>query len=131
MVSSFGRTLMVIICINLLLFVGGVRVIDDNDAFIGRFIDVSSYQDDNILVVDDELASTVNQPLARSGSGILQFIDSIGAVTSFISFLVNILFTPLGLFMGAGLPPVVGLMVGVPLITLLVIGIAYFIRSGV
>jgi len=131
MVSSFTRTIMVLICINLLLFVSGVRVIDDNDAFIGRFISVDKYQDDNVLEVNSDFRGTVDKPLQRSGGGLLQFIDAIGAVTSFITFLINIVFTPLGLFMGMGLPPVVGLLIGVPLLALLVIGLAYFIRSGV
>ena len=130
MVQSFAKVILVIVCINLLLFVGGVRVIDDNDAFMNKFINVTTYQENEILQESNQLSESIDQPLVRSGTGILEFIDSIGAVTSFITFLLNLIFTPLGLFTGAGLPPIVGLLIGVPLIVILSIGMAYFIRSG-
>ena len=97
---------------------------------MNKFINVTTYQENEILQESNQLSESIDQPLVRSGTGILEFIDSIGAVTSFITFLLNLIFTPLGLFTGAGLPPIVGLLIGVPLIVILSIGMAYFIRSG-
>ena len=130
MAKEFTKIIIVLLCINVLLFLGGVRVIDDNDAFLNKFFNTDSYLDDGVLVVSEDLSGSVDQPLQRSGTGILEFIDSIGAVLSVITFLLNIVFTPFGLFMGAGLPPMLGLIIGVPMIALMTIGLAYFMRSG-
>lgn len=130
MATSFTRIILVLLSINVLLFIGGVRVIDDNDAFMNMFIDTGDYNERGVLNVSSDLTSSVDQPLQRSGTGILEFIDSIGAVLSVITFVLNLIFTPFGLFMGAGLPPMVGLIVGVPMVALMVLGLAYFMRSG-
>jgi len=130
MAKDFVKVITVMICINILLFVGGVRVIEDNDVFMNRFIDTNTYRNSSQVITSNQLENSVNQPLVASGTGVLDFIDSIGAVTSFISFLINIIFTPLGLFMGGGLPAELTLIVGIPMLGLLVLGVAYFIRSG-
>ena len=130
MAKEFTKIIIVLLCVNVLLFVGGVRVIDDNDAFINMFISTDDYNTRGVLNVSSNLTGIVSQPLQRSGTGILEFIDSIGAVLSVITFLLNIIFTPFGLFMGAGLPPMLGLIIGVPMVALMVIGLAYFMRSG-
>ena len=99
-----------------------------------KFLDVDQYNATGQLIVSDNLQSatpgTSTNPLVRSGSGILEFIDAIGAVTSIITLLVNLMFTPFGLLMGAGLPSALGVMIGTPLIVLTVLGLMYFVRSG-
>lgn len=128
--TSMSSIIILLVCINILLYIGGVRVIDDdNNAFMERFINTEKEEQ---IELQQNFKGTLPTTFEESGgdSAILTFIDAVGAVTSFIVFLVNIVFTPIGLFLGAGLPVEVGLIVGLPLIVLGVIGIASFIRSG-
>jgi len=124
---------MLILSINLLLYLGGVRVInEDSNNFLNRFVDIDQYDANGVVVIQDQFKNTVPTSYGESGdtTSILSFIDTLGAVGDFATFIVNIVFTPIGLFMGAGLPAEAGLLLGLPLIMGLVFGIIYFIRSG-
>ena len=129
---NWAGLVIMLLTINILLFVGGVRVVGtDTSDFLGRFVDVDSYNVNNTLGVTGEFEDTIPGQFQESGSGgLFAFIDTLGAVADFVIFMVNIIFTPLGLFTGLGLPVEVGLMVGLPLVFGLIFGLIYFIRSG-
>lgn len=129
---DFAKLVILMLTFNLLLFVGGVRVVDtDTSDFLNRFIDVDSYTDDGLVVIDEGLEDAVPSNYGDTQVGdVLTFIDAIAVIASFLIFLVNILFTPIGLFMGTGLPAEVGLLIGVPMVMGLVLGFIYFVRSG-
>ena len=133
MVSPLTKGIIILLCINLFLFFGaGIRLVDDGgNGFMDRFIDTDVYDSSGqVVLTEDGIKSTVNDDFQKSGTELLSFIDTLGAIKSFITFLVNIIFTPIGLFTAAAIPASVGLIVGVPFITLLIMGVAYFIRSG-
>lgn len=130
--ASITSIVLIYLCMNLLLFVAGVRVIDNND-FLERFIDIDSYSDGNLNLSSSLIDSVpTNYDETRGGlvSNTLQFIDVIGAIRDFLIFLVNILFTPIGLFIGSGIPSIITLLVGVPLVIGGVIAFILLIRSG-
>lgn len=124
---SIQKALILIACLNIVLFVGGVRVVENTA--LDSFINLDSYSDNSTVNIDDEFKNSVPSNFENTGetSG-LSFIDTLQAVTGFIIFMVNIVFTPIGLF--ATLPSVVGLFFGVPLLIGSVIALIYFIRSG-
>ena len=130
--------IMILLGLNIILYVGGVRVINDghslyqNDAnsnFINNFATVNA--NTNTVAVSNKLNSTLPTSFTQSGgsSGVLSFIDGLGNILKFVIFLVNIIFTPIGIFLGNGLPWQLGLMIGVPLIVGGVVAIALFIRG--
>ena len=130
MAQPMFKLMILLVAINTLLFIGGVRVIGgDESNMINNFIEVNKTVDGQV-VVNPELVDKLPTTFERSGSDVLNFIDSIAAVGKFIVFMVNIVFTPLGLFVGAGMPLDITLMVGMPLMIALFLSVAYFIRSG-
>jgi hypothetical protein len=130
MATSLVKALMFLLSINLLLYTAGVRVVgSDNADFVNQFINTTSL-DAGTVNVAGGLQETLPDTLEESGSGLLDFIDALGAVKRFVYFIVNIIFTPLGLFVAAGMPQVIVLLVGMPLMFALILGMAYFIRSG-
>lgn len=132
MATSLTKLFLVYFCINIVLFAGGLRVVgEDNFAYLNEFINVNQTSGGQV-VVSQGLVDTLPVTLEESGSvsGTLEFVDSIGAIKRFISFIINIVFTPLGLFTSAGLPGSVVLFIGAPIMLLMWLGVAYFIRSG-
>ena len=129
---DFSKLVILVLTFNLLLFVGGVRVVDtDTNDFLNRFVNTTSYEVDGVVVLDDSFKDAVPTNYGNTQVGdFITFIDAIAVIASFLIFLVNILFTPIGLFMGTGLPAEVGLLVGVPMVVGLVLGFIYFLRSG-
>lgn len=124
---SLQKALIFIACINIVLFAGGVRVVDTNT--LGNIVDTESYQQNESVRLSENFKNSVPQNFEKTGetSG-LSFIDTLQGVSGFIIFIVNIIFTPIGLF--ASLPSIVGLMMGVPLVVATVMSLIYFIRSG-
>lgn len=124
---TIQKALILIACLNIVLFVGGVRVVENTA--LNSFVNIDSYEDNNTVNINDDFKNSVPSNFENTGetSG-LSFVDTLRAVTSFIIFMVNIIFTPIGLF--ATLPSVVGLFFGVPLLIGSVIALIYFVRSG-
>lgn len=126
--TTLMKTVIIILSINILLFIGGVRVVDTNQDFMQQFLN----PDKNNSIEDSTFYNnTANLKVSSSqgvGTGIINFIDSLNAVKNFIVFLVNILLTPIGLF--GQMPETIGLVIGVPLTVISVLGLLYFIRSG-
>jgi len=117
---------LIIICINILLYIGGVRIIDSSTSNVEMLLntDTNSSMGSNITSVKDSMTSFSSGGV----TGSFWLIDAINAVKSFIIFMVNISFTPFGLFII--IPNNFGLIVGVPLTIAYLLGVAYFIRSG-
>lgn len=129
MATTFTKIFLIYICLNIVLFAGGTRVIPDTNAVLDKFIDTDSYAEGGIQKAST-LDSTLPSAFTSTGSNVLDFIDSLGAVGQFAIFLINIVFTPLGVFTAAGMPVSITLFFGVPIMLTLFIGIGYFVRSG-
>ena len=129
--TTLIKIFIIIVCMNTLLYFNGVRVMDSNQNVMEKFIVISG--NNSNVTISPELNSSVEgmSKLGKSGggfiSGVVNFIDSLGAVGAFIKFLNNIIFTPFGLFRGL---PSIFLIVAIPLAMIAIFGIAYFIRSG-
>jgi len=125
---SLQKAIIIIACINIVLFAGGVRVIEDNGA-LNSFIDTDQYSQNNTVKVSEQFKGSVPENFQNTGeTDGLSFIDTLQTVSGFLVFMVNIIFTPIGLF--ATLPAIAGLMVGLPILIATVISLLYFIRSG-
>jgi hypothetical protein len=136
-VNLFG-VVMILLVINIFLYAGGVKVVE-SEGFLARFVDVPDqenllYSDQTLTVssgcennecLKDAVPTTLQD---TGGSGVLTFIDAIKTIFDFVLFLVNIVFTPIGLFMN--MPSIIGLMLGVPLLFAGVFGIVSLVRSG-
>lgn len=132
--TPLQKVIMVYICINIVLFLGGVRVIgEDNSDFLEKYVNIttdSSGKPTSVsasTLLENTLPSELSNPVSTES---LTFIDSLGVLQNFVSFVINILFTPLGLFTGAGLSTSVVMIIGIPLMTMGFFGLAYFMRSG-
>lgn len=130
MAAPLTKVFTLLLCINVVLFLGGVRVIgDDNNDFINNFIDVDSSVNGSV-VPSDAIEESLPESFTQGGSSLLQFIDSLGAMQDMAFFIINIVFTPLGLFVSTGMPSQLVMIFGIPLMTMMFFGVAYFIRSG-
>lgn len=124
---NIQKALIFLACINIVLFVGGVRVVDN--AALDSIIDTDTYENNDTVKMSDNFKSSVPQNFEKTGeTDGLSFIDTLQGVKGMVLFLVNIIFTPIGLF--ASLPPIAGLMLGVPIVVGTVMSLIYFIRSG-
>lgn len=128
---SLFKWIIILMAINILLFVGGVRVIDDaNYNFMGFFVNTAQLDATNQTTLNESFTSTLPTKFTESGGGALfTFIDSLKSVVAFVIFIVNIVFTPFGIFLAAGLPWQIGIMIGLPLIVAGVVAVALFIRG--
>ena len=125
--TTLMKIMIIMLCINSLLYVSGVRVVDTADDYMSHYIDTSTNQS---ISGDLEEVTESLKDYTGSAGGIVNFIDAINAVRSFINFVVNIVLTPFGLFIGGGLPQNVAIIIGLPLILIMLLGVAYFMRSG-
>ena len=133
MATPLTKIIILLLCINTVLFLNGVRVIDDTgNSFLSKFVNEDAYSEGQLVANEETggIGVSVSDDLAKSGTEILSFVDALAAVKAFVTFLINIILTPVGLFVSGGLPQTVGLMVGVPMMVLAVFGVAYFLRSG-
>lgn len=123
---NLQKAMIFLVCLNLTLFLGGVRVVDNTA--LNSIVDVEGY-DNGTVSLSGEFKDSVPENFENTGeSDGLTFIDTMNSVKNFVIFIVNIIFAPIGLF--ATLPPEAGIMLGVPLVVASVIALIYFIRSG-
>ena len=131
--TTFMKIVIIVLCMNILLYVNGVRVIDTSNDFMERFISV-----------DNKINGTGNLTLSQrlnetqislktfsqsgAGTGVLAFVDALKTVKDVAVFFINIVFTPFGLFLA--LPQQMALIIGLPLTIISLLGLIYFIRSG-
>lgn len=130
---NLAGLIITMLCINILLLVSGVTVIDNqsSNSFMNSFIDIDTYDNNGTVVLTDGFKDTApsNYEGSSDTGGVLAFgIDAIKAVKNFLIFVVNIVFTPLGLFLA--LPSIFGLIIGLPLVVMMVFGLVAFVRSG-
>lgn len=129
MATGLTKAVIVLVCINIILFTSGLRVLpqsgysNDNQQIMNKFV-----QDANgKWISTQEHKDTLPTSFGATLSG---FIDGLGAVGNAIRFIIDIVFTPLALFYGMGLPSDAVLIIGLPLTIMLFLGMAYFFRSG-
>ncbi|HUC78984.1 MAG TPA: hypothetical protein VMQ58_01960 [Candidatus Saccharimonadales bacterium] len=134
---GLGRTVMIYVCICVLLYMGGVRVSGNGnmpsnpsvDFTINNLVDtsnISSGQLGNGLGIQ----TSVDKNLQKTTGGLFNFVDALQSISGFVIFIFNIVFAPIGLFTATGMPWQISMIIGVPLMVMLWLGFAYFIRSG-
>lgn len=133
--ASIYVIVMTLLSLNLLLFSAGVRVVD-NDVFVNRFIKTNNYLQNNSFELQNGLINTTptnydqnRGELSPGSNSGFNFIDVVGAIRNFLLFVVNIIFTPIGLFVGTGVPPLFTLLVGVPMLVAGIIALVSFVRG--
>lgn len=131
------KILLLVLCINLMLYVGGVRTFD-GDIVSFTLKTSGSIEDGNFTVhnlrenITGMIPETPETAEAQTGdTGGWNLIDGLYMGWSIILFILNILTAPLGIFLSVPeLPPVITLLFGLPVAVLFIIAGVYFIRSG-
>ncbi len=130
MAKALFSLVIILLCINIVLFLSGVRVLDDGSEsnFLGDFIDSN---ENETLSTSESFDDSIPNIFQRTGATAiaLVFIDPIGTIIKSITFIINITLTPLGLVGDLGLPITAQWMIGVPLMVVALLGIAFFIRG--
>lgn len=129
--SSLYTVIMIYLAISTFLYLGGVRAVEeDTSSFLGNFIDIDAYASDAVLRVSGEFSETIPTTYTESGADTgLNFIDVITAVQDFLIFIASIVLSPLGLFIGSGIPPLIAMLLALPLLVGGVFGLIYLIRG--
>ena len=131
--ANLTSLIITLLCINILLLLSGVTVIDnqDSNSFMKSFIDIDTYEKNGTVKLTDEFTATAPQNYEGSSDqgGLLALgIDALKAVRNYLIFIVNIVFTPIGLF--SSVPGMWGIIVGLPLVVMMVFALVSFVRSG-
>ena len=127
--TTLMKIIIIIICMNTLLYLNGVRVVDTSPDYMSSFIEINGTQGNITLTGSLKNATESMGVLSDSGGGgIFQFIDPVSSVLDVVKLIINLTLTPFGLF--RGMPYQIGLLIGLPLLLVSILGIAYFLRSG-
>jgi len=130
------KIVLLVICINIVLYGFGIRVIGNNQ-ILENFVNIE--EENGEIKVDGVSNNIINKTPTQSDgfiSGtVTDFvnyaIDPIKAIWGFITFIINIMFAVVGIFTSvAGMPNIIGLFLGVPLLVLYVYGFIYIIRGA-
>jgi len=108
------KILLLVLCINIMLYVGGVRTFE-GDLISYTLKTSGSLEDDNFTVheLNDEMTGIIptnpETAEAKTGdSGGFNLIDGLYMGWSIIAFILNILTAPLGIFLSVpNLPPII------------------------
>ncbi len=129
------KIVIVVLCMNVLLYYTGVRLLDTTEDYMSDLVVTGGNQSNLTLASHNGSLLDATEDMSQLGKsgggfieGVVNFIDTLGAVGDFVRFIVNITLTPFGLL--RGLPPPFPLMIGLPLFVIGVLSVAYFIRSG-
>lgn len=119
-----------ILCINISLYAGGFTLFESD--ILHQFVDINDQ--DQVTGVSDEFSEAVPESpeisQVSTSSGVYGlFIDGLKVVWGVIAFLLNIAYTPLGIFLSFDLPPIFGLLIGVPLVVIYLLAMIGFIRG--
>lgn len=129
MASAFFNAIIIMLCVNIVLFVAGVRVIDDgsNTNFISQFIDTDVNES---LKTSTSFNDQVPNSFIKTGNSGLSFafIDPIAVAVKGIIFFINIVLTPIGLFGDSGFPVVLQWML-LPITIIGYLGLIFFLRG--
>jgi len=129
---AVGKILMIIITVNLFLYMTGAQVIDND--IVDRFVGVSD--SGNQVVAYGSFGDTVPTDSSSSvgsftsDSSGFSFFDALGIVMDSISFLFNVTFAPVALFINSGMPVMLQLLIGVPIGILYIFGLIVLVRGG-
>lgn len=127
MANMLVKSVLIYVCMSLFLFLGGVGP-NVGTAFID---DLFVIQDDQVEVSDDLRAAAPNVDEETSGvGGTLSFLDVLKAARAFIRLMTGVLFAIPSLFITAGTPFIVQVLVGAPLVIVAVVALVSFARSG-
>jgi hypothetical protein len=129
---ALGKILLIMVTMNLFLYLAGVQLFD-NDIF-DRFVDVSDNGDrvDGYSTFGDNLPNDPQGSVGGIGADndSFSFFDALGLIIDVVKFLMNIVFAPVAVFVGTGMPFILQLLVGVPLGILYIFGLIVLIRGG-
>lgn len=126
------KVLIMVVTINIMLYLGGFALFD-NDIF-DQVADVNEGTG-QVIGFGGELSDSVPSD-AQASTGLVSdvtgfsFFDALNIVWSFILFMLNIIFAPIGLLVGTGMPLAVQLMLGIPVAMAYIFGIIVLIRGG-
>lgn len=131
------KILLLVLCINIMLYVGGVRTFD-GDIVSYTLKTSGSLENDTFAVhnlrenITGMIPENFETSDAQTGdTGGWNLIDGLYMGWSIVAFVLNILTAPLGIFLSVPeLPPVIVLLFGLPIAVLFIIAGIYFIRSG-
>ncbi len=133
MASALFNAIIVLLCVNIVLFITGVRVIDtgSTDNFLGQFVTNTGSLVNETLQTSTSFDETIPDSFVKTGTGtsFFSFIDPIGAIIRAAIFMVNITLTPLGLFGDFGFPNVMQWMIALPLLVIGFLGFLFFVRG--
>lgn len=126
------KIILIYLALSTFLYLATVNVVgNDTSDFLGNFIDTNRYEEGGNIVINESLEGTVPDGFSESGVGdTLSFIDALNAVQDFAILVGNIVLSPIGIFTGSGIPPMISLLIGLPLLLAGIFGIISFIRSG-
>ena len=110
----------------LLSIMGGPQATGVNNVVMQKFIDnttgtLSTNFTSNLPNVNEE---------SGTDSGLLAFIDSVKAVRNFIIFVSSVGLAIPMVLLDMNIPPLFQLLIGLPTTILLLLALAYFVRSG-
>lgn len=125
------KPLFITLMLNLFLVVGGYGLFDAG--VVEDFVQLNN--GDEVGETSEDLKNTLPSQDSflqdvPGGGALSQFFDSLGLVKDFITFAVNIALAPIALLVDAGMPNIVRVFVGVPLLFFNGFGVISFVRSG-
>ena len=121
------KILVIILTINVMLYLGGMRAFEND--FLSRFVDIDG---DTVTVEGTEFGESIPESPYTGGSlnpsgGSFSFIDSLAIAWDIIKLLLNLIVAPIALFVG--MPLIVILLLGVPLSIVYGVSIIMLIRG--
>lgn len=127
MANMLVKSILIYFCMSLFLFFGGVGA-NVGTAFLDDLIVI---QDEQVEISDDFRSAAPNVDEETSGvGGTLSFLDVLKAARAFIRLFVGVLFAIPSLFITAGTPFIIQLLVGAPLVLVALVALVSFARSG-
>ena len=142
--QTLMKVIVLLFCVNMFVYIGGnyqymvTGNIDDKPVKLsGDLIDVlMKHRPTNLNSTAEAITfggnlsqpSMVGGELVGTGGGI-SFLDGLKIVWSIVPTLFNVATAGLMIFFISGMPPIVGLLVGVPLTLIFVLSIFAFIRG--
>ncbi len=130
MARAFFTLVIMLLSINIILFLGGVRVLDDGSEsnFLPQFVDVTGNE---TLKTSSDFDEVIPNSFQKTGTGtsFFSFIDPIASIIKALTFIINITLTPLGLLGDIGLPQTLQWIIGVPMMVMGLLGLMFFLRG--
>jgi hypothetical protein len=125
------KPLFITLIINLFLVIGGFNVFDAG--IVEDFVQINN--GDEVGQISQDINRTLPSQDSflqdvPGGGTLSQFFDSLGLVKEFITFAVNIAIAPIQLIASQGMPNIVRVFIGVPLLFFNIFGVVSFVRSG-